>query len=191
MKKCVAFLAAIGAVIGVVTFGVGSLAAEPAYEITYVGEDGVAVPDYSKWVFIGSDLGMSYTGDEHANPPFTNVFAEPRAYDSFMKTGMWPDKTVLLSEHRASATNLSINQAGFVQTGPANGVEMEVKDAAKNGWTFYMAGTGAKTAKALPRSMACYTCHAEHAAVDNTFVQFYPTLIDVAKRHGTFKEGTK
>jgi len=40
----------------------------------------------------------------------------------------------------------------------------------------------------LPTSAECYSCHAQNGAVDNTFVQFYPTLIDVAKKHGTFKE---
>jgi Cytochrome P460 len=187
MKMRVLMLAGLGAA---ALLGAAA-AAEQAYEIAYVGEDGITVPDYGKWVFIGSDLGMSYTGETRANPPFSNVFAEPSAYDSFMENGVWPDRTVLLSEHRASATNLSINKAGFVQTGPAMGVELEVKDAAKGGWTFYMAPSGATTAKALPRSMACYACHAEHAAVDNTFVQFYPTLIEVAKRKGTFKEATK
>ena len=130
--------AAIVAIVGVVSAGIGANGAERTYTIGYVGEDQITVPDYSKWVFIGSDLGMSYTGQERPNPPFTNVFAEPSAYDVFMQTGTWPDKTLLLSEHRASATNLSINQAGFVQTGPALGVEMEVKDSAKGGWTFYM-----------------------------------------------------
>lgn len=29
---------------------------------------------------------------------------------------------------------------------------------------------------------------AEDAANDTTFVQFYPTLIETAKQHGTYKE---
>jgi acyl carrier protein phosphodiesterase len=37
----------------------------------------------------------------------------------------------------------------------------------------------------LPRSEGCYACHAEHAAVDNTFVQFYPALLEIAKQKGT------
>ena len=28
----------------------------------------------------------------------------------------------------------------------------------------------------------CYSCHEQHGAVDTTFVQFYPTLIDAAKQ---------
>src|SRR5947209_5496918 len=32
------------------------------------------------------------------------------------------------------------------------------------------------------RKAACYACHRNNTAVDNTFVQFYPTLFEVAKR---------
>ena len=35
------------------------------------------------------------------------------------------------------------------------------------------------------RRPPCYSCHAEHAAVDTTFVQFYPTLLPIAKGKGT------
>jgi len=43
--------------------------------------------------------------------------------------------------------------------------------------------------QALPPTERCYACHAENAAVDNTFVQFYPTLFEVAKKAGTLKPG--
>jgi hypothetical protein len=37
----------------------------------------------------------------------------------------------------------------------------------------------------IPVSADCYSCHAAHAAVDTTFVQFYPTLLPIAKGKGT------
>ena len=39
----------------------------------------------------------------------------------------------------------------------------------------------------LPASQpaSCYTCHEQQAAVDTTFVQFYPTLLPIAKSKGT------
>jgi hypothetical protein len=37
----------------------------------------------------------------------------------------------------------------------------------------------------IPATAGCYTCHADHAAVDTTFVQFYPTLLPIAKSKGT------
>jgi hypothetical protein len=42
-------------------------------------------------------------------------------------------------------------------------------------------------AKPLPANSRCQTCHAKSGAVDDTFVQFYPTLIPVAKAKHTFK----
>jgi hypothetical protein len=39
--------------------------------------------------------------------------------------------------------------------------------------------------KLLPKEMDCYSCHEQHAAVDTTFVQFYPTLLPIAKAKKT------
>jgi aspartate oxidase len=39
------------------------------------------------------------------------------------------------------------------------------------------------------RVAACIACHTEHTAVERTFVQFYPTLLDVAREKGTLKTG--
>jgi acyl carrier protein phosphodiesterase len=36
-----------------------------------------------------------------------------------------------------------------------------------------------------PTAASCYSCHAQHGAVDTTFVQFYPTLLPIAKAKGT------
>jgi hypothetical protein len=164
------------------------LAADAIVAQHYSGAGELVLPDYRKWVYLGSGVGMSYTETNHENPPFTNVFAEPSAYDKFMKTGTWPDKTVLIAEMRESATNISINKSGRVQTGKVLAVEAEVKDAGKGGWAFFGFENGAQTGKLFPKAAACYSCHEEHAATDNTFVQFYPTLIETAKRHGTYKE---
>jgi hypothetical protein len=83
----------------------------------------LALPDYRKWIYLGSGVGMSYTEASRENPSFTNVFAEPAAYDKFMKTGVWPNKTVLIAEMRESATNVSINKSGRVQTAKVLAVE--------------------------------------------------------------------
>ena len=154
----------------------------------YAADGSVALPDYGKWVFLGTGLGMQYTEQAKPNPPFTTVFAEPWAYDEFMKHGVWPNKTILVAEMRKSVTNLSINKTGYAEVGDPVGVEVEIKDSAKGGWMFYDVATETNTAKPLPQRMACYSCHAEHAAVDNTFVQFYPTLIETAKRKATYQD---
>ncbi len=62
------------------------------------------------------------------------------------------------------------------------------KDAAKGGWAFYGFENRAQAGKLFPMSAACYGCHEEHTDTDSTFVKFYPTLIETAKQHGTYKE---
>jgi hypothetical protein len=145
--------------------------------------------DYREWVFLSSGLGMTYQSThERDDPAFTNVFVNPSAYRSFLATGKWPDKTMLLLEVRSSANKGSINQGGSYQSSVL-AIESEVKDTAKfpgNGWAFFAFGKS-NTGKLLARTQDCYACHLQHGAVDNTFVQFYPVLLDIAKQKGTLK----
>ena len=66
------------------------------------------------------------------------------------------------------------------------GREVHVKDEARfpGKWAFFGFDTDVP-AKQVPKEAACYSCHEQHAAVDTTFVQFYPTLIELAKKKGT------
>jgi hypothetical protein len=48
--------------------------------------------------------------------------------------------------------------------------------------------TAAKTAEAMPKGNVCWSCHEDHAAVEHTLVQFYPTLKVLAKKFGTYNE---
>lgn len=41
----------------------------------------------------------------------------------------------------------------------------------------------------IPPAASCYACHSAHAAVDTTFVQFYATLLPIAKNHATLSRG--
>ena len=148
--------------------------------------------NYREWIYLSSGLGMSYsaaaTAANNANPPFDNVFVTPSAYRSFLQTGTWPDKTMFVLELRGSASEGSINKQGRFQ-GQVLAVEVEVKDESRfpGKWAFYEFGRNAASAKPLPTTASCYSCHAQNGAVDNTFVQFYPTLFEVAKKMGTVK----
>ena len=142
---------------------------------------------YRDWVYLTSGFDMSYNpamqmGDHHM---FDNVFVNPEAYKAFVKTGTWPDKTILVLEVRGAEGKGSINQKGNYQ-GATMGLEVHVKDETRfpGKWAFFGFDDG-KTAKMVPLSADCYSCHAAHAAVDTTFVQFYPTLLPIAKSKGT------
>jgi hypothetical protein len=140
--------------------------------------------DYREWVWLSSGLGMSYSAaTEDADPNFDNVFVSPQAYRSFAATGAWPNGTVFMLEIRGSHGQGSINRAGRYQ-GDLQDVEAHVKRA-DGTWAFYGFGTGTKPARIIPRSASCYSCHEQHGAVDTTFVQFYPTLLKVAREKKT------
>jgi len=145
--------------------------------------------NYREWIFLSSGLGMSYgSGASAANPSFDNVFVAPQAYKAFQSTGTWPDKTMLVLEVRSSSSEGSINKAGHFQN-DITGIEVEVKDVARfpNKWAFFGFGAAAANGRQLPDNAGCQACHSANGAVDNTFVQFYPTLIPVAKAKGTFR----
>jgi hypothetical protein len=91
-------------------------------------------------------------------------------------------------EVRSSASKGSINSGGHYQD-QVTAVEVEVKDEKRfpNKWAFFGFGSGAATAKPFPDTAGCLACHSKNGAVDNTFVQFYPTLAPVAKAKGTFR----
>jgi hypothetical protein len=45
--------------------------------------------------------------------------------------------------------------------------------------------------RVVPISADCYSCHAAHAAVDTTFVRFYPTLLPIARSKGTLSASSQ
>jgi hypothetical protein len=165
------------------------LLAQTGGQIQYTKEGSLALPrDYAEWIFLSSGYATAYTEGPNAGLPlFHNVFVNPASYRSFMKTGTWPDKTVLVLELRKSETKLSINKQGQVQTDIA-AIEVHVKDSSRGGWAFYGFDGKGQGGKPFPKTADCFTCHEQNGAVDTTFVQFYPTLIPVAKQHGTFKK---
>ena len=149
---------------------------------------------YREWVFLSSGMDMSYSdrGDRMGHSMFDNVFAEPEAYREFVRTGLWPDGTMLALEARVAAEKGSINQHGKFQTGEVMGFEVHVKDTKRfpGGWGFF-SFRSTEPARMIPMTEDCYSCHRQHAAVDTTFVQFYPTLLEIATAKGTLSPGYK
>jgi hypothetical protein len=133
---------------------------------------------------------MSYGGktyDEH--PDFTNVFIKPEAYREFVKTGEFPDGTVFVLEIRRSESSGSINKGGQYQNRLV-GIEASVKDTKRfpEKWAYFgfigPGGAPLPQAKAFSKD-ACWKCHAEHAAADNVFLQFYPALREAREKAAT------
>lgn len=151
--------------------------------------DMLPLKDYREWIYLTSGIDMSYSpkAGMEKHSMFDNVFVSPAAWRSFVATGTWPDKTVMVLEVRSAASKGSINQRGHFQDTAILGFEVHVKDEARfpGKWAFFDFDAPDKNGTLIPTGAPCYSCHAAHGAVDTTFVQFYPTLLPIAKAKGT------
>ncbi len=132
-------------------------------------------------MFAGANYGMGYSEETGAprKKTFHNIFIQPEAYKAFVKTGVFPEKTMLVMEVVEPGTNASINKQGIFQD-KFVGIEVALKDSSRfpEKWAYFAMFKGDKQltqAKAFAKD-ACWKCHNEHGAADNVFVQFYPAL---------------
>ena len=191
MKKIVAWLSislallALGAV-----WAPANQGSVPSANLPQYTSDGkLKFPaNYREWIYLSSGLDMSYgpgAGMDHSM--FDNVFVNPEAYKYFLANGTWPNKTILVVEVRKAETKSAINKAGKYQSSELMGREVHIKDESRfpGKWAFFGYGNDPVPSKMIPTDKECYSCHAQHTAVDTTFVQFYPTLLEIAKKKGT------
>src|SRR5215475_6202518 len=181
-------------------------AAPPMAQVRLAGEPRYApngdllLPDgFETWVFVGSNLGLSYTPDAaaaaSAPPPrpgrqqFHNVSINRVAYDYFLANGRFPDRTVLVMQVFEAADK---EPKGVLASGLFNGrrvgLEVAVKNASRPGgntmpWAYYNFTDPSDRSRLLASAaafpdQACANCHQLHASIDNVWVQFYPALRD-------------
>lgn len=144
--------------------------------------------DYRHWDFLSSSIAMNYPEEgPGGHVMFGNLFVQPAARKQFENTGTWPDKTILLMELRDVGSDSFLSKDARFQT-DIMGYEAHVKDTARGGWAFYFIAKDATSGKAFEKNAKCFSCHQNHGAVDTTFVQYYPTLIEPAKKHGSYKD---
>jgi hypothetical protein len=148
--------------------------------------------NYAEWVFLGTGLDMSYSSEatpDHST--FNSVFVNPAAYKVFKTSGHWPDGTLMVLENRGATGASSINKRGKTESSEVTGMEVHVKDSARikgDGWAFYgfeKPSDSQSSGRLIPRPASCYACHEANAAVDTTFVQFYPNALRIAKEKHT------
>jgi hypothetical protein len=168
---------------------------KPAVTPDFTADGKLVRPEgYRKWVFLSSGYGMSYSqkaSDDQDHLMFTNVFVPPADYDYFLEHGTWPGKTMFVLEEYGSQSKGSINTRGHFQT-ELMGLDVEVKDASRfsDQWAYFAFDTSQKSSSAMsPSKNDCWKCHDQNAAVEHSFVQFYPALLSIAKEKKTIKEG--
>ncbi len=147
--------------------------------------------DWRKWVYVGTPLTPNALNQgKAAFPEFHNVYVEPGAYESFMKTGTWAQGTQIVKElvsvqagDAPDGSSEASSGRGYFQ-GEFQGLELLVKDQQRfakepGGWAFFSFGHKAEpydaTATILPTS-ACSGCHEGSADTDFVFTQYYPAL---------------
>ena len=146
---------------------------------------------YRKWVFLGAPLTPNGLNDGKANfPEYHHVYVEQRNLDVYLKTGAFPEGTVIVKELTRvlnptfpDGSRTEPSGRGFFN-GEFNGLDVTVKDskrfAGTNGWGFFNFGHHplpyAESAKESPAT-ECAFCHQAYVAkTDMTWVQFYPIL---------------
>ena len=176
-------VAAALAGIGALSMRSSAPAAAPHMAVPQYTADGALLrpKDIQTWVLTGASIGLGYSGGGNGGGPgeFHNVQMQPEAYEAYVKTGKFPEKTMLIITRYTPEQKVSINKHGYFE-GELAGMELALKDHEhfKEGWAYFdfsgMIGLH-ESARAFPKEM-CYSCHVEHGADDNVFTQFYPIL---------------
>lgn len=148
---------------------------------------------FRRWVFLGAPLTPNALNDGEASfPEFHHVYVEEKNLDVYLKTGSFPDGTVLIKELTRvlkptfpDGSRTEPSGRGYFN-GELNGIDASVKDSKRfaktNGWGYFTFGHHpmpyAQTAAEKPVG-ECAGCHeANVAKTDMTWVQFYPLLRD-------------
>ena len=138
---------------------------------------------FREWTFVGSSLGPTYSEGGPAYEMFHHTLMEPSAYRHFVDTGEFREGTMLALLLHDLGEGVLPGRAGRFAS-DLRAVELAVKDSAHGTetWEYYNFGSRdglLEQAKAFPAA-SCNSCHVEHAAYDNVFLQFYPLLAQAA-----------
>jgi hypothetical protein len=144
--------------------------------------------NFETWVFVGSSTGLTYEPGMQAKGAgeFHDVYIRPESYREYTRTGKFPEKTVLVLALYPPNEKVSPAKGGYFE-GDLDGIAAAVKDHDRfpEGWAYFDFG---HTPNLKDKSTAnpkenCYSCHNQHAADDNVFVQFYPILRPIMQAH--------
>jgi hypothetical protein len=146
---------------------------------------------YRRWVFVGAPLTPNGLNNGNAGfPEYHHVYVEEKNVDAYLKTGSFPEGTVIVKELTRvlsptfpDGSRTEPSGRGYFN-GAYNGLDVTVKDSKRfaktNGWGFFTFGHHPEpyAATAAEKSVAeCAGCHmASVAKTDMTWVQFYPLL---------------
>ena len=138
---------------------------------------------YREWVYVGTPVTPNdMNNGKAAFPEFHNVYIDPVSYDTWSKSGTFPDGTIIVKELVSVGTKAAVSGQGYFM-GDFLGLEATVKSKKRfpdepNNWAYFSFGKQpslAETAKAFATE-TCAACHQAAAADDMVFTQYYPVL---------------
>src|SRR5215831_281564 len=199
MKK---FLLAILALAGLVAVSLILIKTRPIAAQTqqsaavFDSEGKMQQPDptvFRKWVFVGAPLTPNALNNGKANfPEYHHVYIEKTNVDAYLKTGSFPEGTVIVKELTRvlestfpDGSRKEPSGRGYFN-GQFNGIDVTVKDSKRfaktSGWGYFTFGHhplpyGEWAAESSPSE--CAGCHQTYVLkTDMTWIQFYPLLRD-------------
>ena len=174
--------------------------------VVFNADGTVQVPTgFRKWVFVGAPLTPEGLNDGKFNcnaaganctrsnfPEYHHVYIEQKNVDVYLKTGDFPEGTVIVKELTRvlnqtfpDGSRKEPSGRGYYN-GAYNGIDMSIKDSKRfaktNNWGFFTFGHHPmpydKTSAERPAG-ECAGCHIANASnTDMTYIQFYPLLRD-------------
>jgi Cytochrome P460 len=148
---------------------------------------------YRAWVFVGAPLTPNGLNNGNAGfPEYHHVYIEKQNVDAYLKTGSFPEGTVIVKELTRvldptfpDGSRTEPSGRGYFN-GEYNGMDVTVKDSKRfaktNGWGFFNFGHHPLPyeERSAEASVAeCAGCHLSFVAkTDMTWIQFYPLLRD-------------
>ena len=160
------------------------------YLVEYTASGDLILPkDFHEWVYVGSPLTPNALNGGNANfPEFHNVYIEPGSYETYKRTNVFPEGTILFKELQLAlpaeypdGSRAEPSGRGYFP-GPWNGADATVKDSKRyadtRGWGYYNFNhhePKAPTAKVRAKEECAY-CHIANAKKDEVWTQFYPLL---------------
>ena len=164
--------------------------------IVYDSQGRLKLPDptvFRKWVFLGAPTTPNGLNNGKANfPEFHHVYVEQKNLDAYLKTGTFPEGTMLVKELTrvlnpafTDGSRKEPSGRGYFN-GEFNGIDLSIKDSKRfsktNGWGYFTFGHHplpyAEVAEEASPS-ECAGCHITYVAkTDMTWVQFYPIMRD-------------
>jgi Cytochrome P460 len=191
-------IAGIGLVVASsVLLRTGQVAAQTQQSAAVFDAQGrLKLPDpaiFRRWVFVGAPLTPNALNKgKAAFPEYHHVYIEGKNVDAYLKTGSFPEGTVIVKELTRllnptfpDGSREEPSGRGYFN-GQYNGIDVTVKDSKKftksNGWGFFTFGHHpepyAQSAAESPIDQ-CAFCHQDNVArTDMTWIQFYPLLRD-------------